>query len=83
MQLLLGLQRVEILLGAAQLVQEKRVLFICQVYDQSLLLACTGCRMEGYFDIQILRKIFSVLCPESDCNLARMQRLIELKLLLL
>ena len=39
--------------------------------------------MEGYFDIQILRKIFSVLCPESDCNLARMQRLIELKLLLL
>ena len=33
MQLLLGLQRVEILLGAAQLVQEKRVLFICQVYD--------------------------------------------------
>lgn len=70
MQLLLSLQSVKILLRAAQLVQEKRVLFVGQVDDQRLLLACTGCRVECYFDIQILREIFSVLGPQSDCNLA-------------
>ena len=39
--------------------------------------------MQCYLDIQILCEIFAILCPKSHCNLAGMQCLIELKLLLL
>ena len=39
--------------------------------------------MQRNLDIQILCEIFSILCSESNCNLAGMQGLIELELLLL
>ena len=41
MQLLLGLERVEVLLRAAQLVQEQRVFLVSQIYDKRLLLTGT------------------------------------------
>ena len=72
MQLLLGLERMEILFRAAQLVKEERVLIICQVNDESLLLTGIGCGVQGDLDIQILGELVSVLRPQSHCNLALM-----------
>ena len=39
--------------------------------------------MKRNLDIQILCEIFAILCSESYCNLAGVQGLIELELLLL
>lgn len=39
--------------------------------------------MQRNLDIQILRKIFAVLCSQSDCNLTFMKCFVELKLVIL
>lgn len=39
--------------------------------------------MQSNLDIQILRKIFAVLCSQSDCNLTFVKCFVELKLAVL
>ena len=81
MELLFGLERVEVLLRAAQLVEKEGILFVGEIDDECLLLACIRGCMQRDLDIQILSEIFAVLRSETNCNLTFMEGLIELELI--
>ena len=81
MKLLFGLERVEVLLRTAQLVEKEGILFVGEIDDECLLLACIRGCMQRDLDIQILSEIFAVLRSETNCNLTFMEGLIELELI--
>ena len=81
MELLLGLERVEVLLRTAQLVEKEGILFVSEIDDERLLLACIRGRMQRDLDIQILSEVFAVLRSEPHCNLTFMEGLVELELI--